>query len=43
MRSLNKPLGVKRWLFQWGLSLTYLILIGFGLADHGYEVVSSSP
>lgn len=28
IRSLNKPVDLGKWLFQWGLSLTYFIQIG---------------
>lgn len=40
IRSLNKPIGLRKSLFQWSLSFTYLILIGLGLGDHGSEVHS---
>lgn len=31
MRSLNKLVGLTKWLLQWGLYFTYLILTGLGL------------
>ena len=39
-RSLSKPRGLRKWLFQWSLSLTYLILTDLGLGDHSFRVRS---